>query len=77
MNMASFDGKDPKIMKYVPRNKQEAIRTAWRDSDGYWIELYEGWNADRMDWNCHTIHEDTISELRYQIAGIARRTDDE
>ena len=61
-----------KIMKYIPKGKREAIDEAYRDSDGYWIYLKEGWNADRMDWNCHTIHEDTIKDLRYQIAGIAR-----
>lgn len=63
---------NPKIMKYIPKGKREAIAEAYHDSDGYWIYLKDGWNADRMDWNCHTIHEDTIKDLRYQIAGIAR-----
>ena len=63
---------DEKIMKYVPKMKREAIYDAWEDSDGMWIMLKEGWNADRMDYNCHTIHEDTIKELRYQIAGIRK-----
>lgn len=61
---------DDRIMKYIPKSKQKAIRACWHDSDGYWIELHNGYNADRMDWHCHTIHEDTIAELRYQIAGI-------
>ena len=61
------------IMKYVPKTKKDAIYDAWEDSDGIWIMLKEGWNADRMDYNCHTIHEDTVAELKYQIAGIKRR----
>lgn len=62
------------ILKYVPKNKQAAIKDAWEDSDGMWIILKAGWNADRMDFNCHTIHEETVSELRYQIAGIKKKT---
>ncbi|MBQ9531642.1 MAG: DUF3849 domain-containing protein [Eubacterium sp.] len=62
---------DERIMKYVPKAKQKAINAAWRDADGYWIELKDGYNAGRMDNSgCHTIHEETITELRYQIAGI-------
>ena len=62
---------DPKIMKYVPKSKQHTISSCWKDSDGYWIVLKEGYNAGRMDnGGCHTIHEDTIADLKYQIAGI-------
>ena len=60
------------ILRYVPKSKMEAIRDAWEDSDGMWIILKNGWNADRMDYNCHTIHEDTVADLRYQIAGIRK-----
>ena len=61
-----------RILKYVPKTKLEGIDDAWEDSDGMWIVLKEGWNADRMDHVCHTIHEDTVKELRYQIAGIRK-----
>ena len=67
-----FNEKNPMIMKYVPDSKKAAINSAWEDSDGYWITLNDEWNADRMDWNCRTIHEDTIKDLRYQISGIRR-----
>lgn len=60
------------IMKYVPKGKQAAIRDAYRDEDGFWICLNEGWEASRTDSGCRTIHEDTIPDLRYQIAGIQR-----
>ena len=66
-----YDEIDDRILKYVPKSKHKAIRAAWQDSDGYWITLKDGYNAGRMDNSgCHTIHEDTISDLRYQIAGI-------
>lgn len=60
------------LMRYVPKSKKESVKTAWKDSDGYWIILHDGWNADREDGPCRTIHEDTIKELRYQIAGIRK-----
>ena len=63
---------EPKIMKYVPKSKIEAIKDAWIDDDGMWIVLKEGWNADRTDAECRTIHEDNIKDLRYQIAGIRK-----
>ena len=63
---------DKNILKYVPKSKMESIHDAWRDEDGYWIMLREGWNADRTDNKCRTIHEDDIKGIRYQIGGIAR-----
>ena len=60
------------LMKYIPKSKRQAIRDSFHDSDGYWIFLKEGWNADRMDSECRVIHEDFISDLRYQIAGIRK-----
>ncbi len=63
---------DGKIMQYVPKSKIEAISDAFRDEDGMWIYLRDGWEASRMDTGCHVIHEDTIKWLRYQIAGIRK-----
>lgn len=63
---------DQSILKYVPASKLEAIRDAYRDQDGIWITLRDGWEASRTDSGCHVIHEDTISDLKYQIAGIQR-----
>lgn len=63
---------DQSILKYVPASKREAIRDAYRDQDGIWITLKEGWEASRTDSGCHVIHEDTIKDLKYQIAGIQR-----
>ena len=60
------------IISYVPKSKREAVRDAYRDEDGFWICLREGCEASRTDSGCRTIHEDTIQDLRYQIAGIRR-----
>lgn len=68
------------IMALIPKEKREAVYDAWEDSDGVWIMLKPGWNADRMDSECRTIHEGgedeprstLIHNLKYQIAGIRR-----
>lgn len=60
------------ILKYVPKSKLPAIKSIYVDTDGYWIVLNDGWNATRTDERCKVIHEDTIKNLRYQIAGIER-----
>ena len=59
---------DPKILKYVPKSKLNAIRSAWRDEEGYWITLNYGY--ENGNWGGRTIHEDTIKGLRYEIAAI-------
>ena len=61
---------DKSIMKYIPKSKHDGIADCFRDEDGIWIWLKDGWNADRMDSECHVICEDTIKELRWQIGGI-------
>lgn len=70
------------IMKLIPKAKKDAVYDAWEDSDGVWIMLKEGWNADYMDSECRTIHEggedsgqslsETIKELKFQISGIRK-----
>lgn len=65
---------DESIMKYVPKSKRHAILDAYKDQDGYWICIKSdsGYEASRMESGCHVIHEDTVQELRYQIAGIKK-----
>ena len=67
---------DKDIMRYIPKSKIEAVEDAFKDDDGMWICLKDGWEAQRMGAGCHTIHEETIKQLRHQIAGI-RRADNE
>ena len=60
-----------RVIDYIPESKRAGVYDAWEDSDGIWIMLNEGWVADR---SCaeRTIHEDTVKDLRYQIAGIRK-----
>ena len=58
--------------KYVPISKRNAVKRIWKDSDGYWIILENGYVADRTDSHAGVIHEWTIKDLRYQIAGIKK-----
>lgn len=71
------------IMRMIPKQKKASVYSAWEDSDGIWIMLNEGWNADNMDNICRTIHvggddeEDEprskiLNELKYQISGIRK-----
>lgn len=66
-----------RILKYIPKSKLEAIRDAYKDSDGYWICLRKGWEASRTDRGCHVIHEDAIPQLQWQIAGIRKFQEEE
>jgi hypothetical protein len=59
---------DSKILKYVQKSKLNAIRSAWKDEEGYWINLNDGY--ENGNWGGRTIHEDTIKWLRYEIAAI-------
>jgi len=68
------------IMSMIPAKKKPAVYDAWEDSDGIWIMLKEGWNADGMDNVCRTIHcggEDepldrTMADLKEQIRQIRK-----
>ena len=61
---------DTRILKYIPASKKAAIRDCYHD-DGYWITLNEGWHVEDY-FAEHTIHEDTINELRRVIPSIKR-----
>lgn len=71
---------DSQIMRMIPKAKKAGIREVYQDSDGIWIILKEGWNADNIDITCRTIHcggedesrESTLKDLRYQIDGIRK-----
>ena len=60
------------IMKYVPKSKRRGIKEVYKDINGYYkIVLKEGWRAARSV-DERVIQEDTIADLRYQIAGIEK-----
>lgn len=56
----------------VPKKYQNRIVELYHDEDGYWCYMEAGYYAGGMGSydECHTIHEDTVSELLYQIRRI-------
>ena len=65
-----MDRIDENLLKYVPKTKRIAIKAIWKDDDGYWIILKNGYHASLTDERCRTIHEDNIRNIRYQVRGI-------
>lgn len=68
---------DKRILKYIPKKKVSAIRECWVEEAlctefkcSYWIRLNEGWHFSNLDIGARIVSQDTISDLRYQIAGI-------
>lgn len=75
------------IWKMIPKSKLPAIDQVYQDTDGIWIILNEGWNADGMDFPARTIHcggesfddeenkeELDLADLKYQISEIRKLT---
>lgn len=74
---------EKQVWKMIPKSKQPAIRDLFIDSDGIWIALEKGWNADGMDYPARLIHcgedenddaPDVIADLKYQISEIRKLT---
>ena len=59
-----------KLLRYVPKKFHIAISDIFKDSDGYWIFLKDGW-LDSVN-QCHVIHTDTIAELKEEIRLIEK-----
>jgi len=57
------------LIDYIPDKYKPAIDDIFRDEDGIWIYLKQGYYADGMGCynECQIIHEDTIKELLYQV----------
>ena len=84
--MAGKDGysmTERRIWSMIPKSKKSAIRDLYIDSDGIWIALEKGWNADGMDYPARVIHcgdeesvdaPDVIADLKYQISEIRKLT---
>lgn len=58
------------IEKYVPKKHQEAIADVYKDMDGYWITLKEGYISTSTE--TQTIHEYTLAETRKQLKTIEK-----
>ena len=74
---------ESQVWKMIPKSKKTAIRELYIDSDGIWIALEKGWNADGMDYPARLIHcgededdasPEVIEDLKYQISEIRKLT---
>ena len=61
---------DVRILKYVPKKKQQFVQDCWHDSDGYWIKLKSGYIFDSM--RTTVIVQDKLSDLKYDISTITK-----
>jgi hypothetical protein len=62
--------KDATLLRYIPKKYHKAICDIWKDSDGYWINLNDGWIDS--DWGTHVIHAESIAELKDTMKNIER-----
>lgn len=66
------------LPKGIPATAIESVECdPWDGLNGggsYWVYLHDGYIATGM--GCHTIHEDTLADLKGEIAGIEVWEDD-
>lgn len=61
---------DPIMWKYVPKKYRPVISGLWRDSDGIWMMLKDGWeNGD----GGQTFHEGTFKEVLIRLRHDMRK----
>lgn len=58
------------LLMYIPKRFHKAVREAYRDDDGYWICLKDGWVDGII--GTHVIHTDTVAELREEARLIEK-----
>jgi len=58
----------------IAKKYEPMVKEIYHDSDGYWVYTAEGYYAAGMGCcdECHTIHEDTVKELLWQIRQIKK-----
>lgn len=49
----------------IPKKYQDRVDTFWKDEDGYWIILKEGWVVQCDE--ARTIHEDEWTYVLYEL----------
>lgn len=50
------------MIEKLPKKYQKAVKDFYKDQDGYWLTLREGYYLDGYDAE-KTIHEDTKAEI--------------
>ena len=58
-----------KLPYWVTRNRK-AVKEAWHDDDGYWVQLKPGYIFS--NYHSTIIGQDTIAEIKEQLATIEK-----
>ncbi|WP_281512310.1 hypothetical protein [Mammaliicoccus vitulinus] len=61
------------IDKYIPKKHQHKVDEFFKDSDGCWLNLKEGYISAHTE--ATSLHEDTINEVRKQLNTIILECD--
>ncbi|MCM5673022.1 hypothetical protein [Staphylococcus hominis] len=58
------------LLKYVPKKYRDCVLDLYKDIDGYWLILKDGYKSTTTD--TPTIHEFTIKELKSALPTIIK-----
>ena len=51
------------LLSKIPKKYHEAIKSIYKDEDGFWAYIENGYKIDNY-FSEHTIHEDTLTEFK-------------
>ncbi len=60
--------KELSIEKYIPKKYRNTVEDFYKDMDGCWLNLKEGYIS--ADNEATSIHEDTIKDVKYKLKTI-------
>lgn len=66
---------DQNLMRYIPKKKQVCIEKLYRDSDGIWACLKNGY-ADEIMYS-QTIHVESIKELKENFKYVRKENEND
>lgn len=61
------------IEKYIPKKYRHTIESFYKDIDGVWLDLKEGYISTTTEST--SIHEDTINQVRKELKTIISEKD--
>lgn len=65
--------KELSIEKYIPKKHQDKVEEFYKDIDGCWLNLKEGYIS--TDTEATSIHEDTIKDVKSKLKTIVLEKD--
>lgn len=58
------------VEKYLPKKYHEAVSDFYKDFDGYWLELKNGFISTST--GCQTIHELNLADVKKEFKTIVK-----